>query len=130
MLRYSRRGSSGDDLINSCERLYLGTPQFGGMQRYVARSAKNVIAGGVHPRNPESRKKYSKKHQSAASPRKIPVSGKAYKPLVRKIDIVKAVKTISANAVVAGVADPGERRPDPTPRNICSASAAQIARTK
>jgi len=110
--------------------LYLGTPQFGGMQRYVVRSAKNVIAGGVHPRNPELRKKYSEKYQSAARPRKIHVNGKAYEPPVRKIDIVMAVKTTSANAVVAGVANPGHRRLDPAPRNVCSASAAQIARIK
>src|SRR5438034_9950821 len=46
------------------------------------------------------------------------------------MDIVRAIKITSASAVVAGVNDPGHRRVDPVPRQVCSASAAQIARMR
>src|SRR5438477_2274896 len=91
------------------------------MQRYVARKAQNVITAGVHDRESEVRKKNSKQTQTAASPIKIQVTGKAYAPPMWKVNAATPIKTASPSAAVAGVGDPGFRR---------KASAAQIASTR
>ena len=91
------------------------------MQRYVASNAQNVIATGAQQRNSEPRSRNSKHNQTTASPIRIQVSGKAYEPVVWKINAATPIKTTSPSAAVAGVGDPGFRR---------KASAAQIASTR
>src|SRR5262249_57147173 len=101
--------------------LYLGTPQFVGMQRSVASKALNVIAAGAHSRSSERLNRISKQNQMAASPIKIQVNGRAYEPAVLKTHIAIPVVTANASAVAAAI---------PEGNAVCSASAAQIARIR
>src|SRR5260370_39062351 len=100
------------------------------MQRYVARSAENVINAGVHFCDSEWRSAISQRHQNAASPTQIHVRGKAYEPVERKINIAVAVKSTRASAIKPRrgtrilAAFIGWK---PMPR---STSAAQIARIR
>src|SRR6516164_8811128 len=91
------------------------------MQKYVASNAAKVTNAGSHARNSDSRTKNSKTNQAAASPIKIQVTGKAYEPPARKSDMAIAVRIARTSATVAAGADRGIP---------CSASPAQIARTK